>query len=88
MKLYTCRLCGQDCYTFVQPALLVGRRRSIQIHCTNPACKNYLLTTDERDTVLIDERFIVEDDDSQDDDFALDVLAWRVESLQRIGSKS
>lgn len=85
MKLYQCRICGQDCRVFVQPALLVGRRRSIQIHCTNPTCPNHLLTTDERDTVLVDQRFIIEDDSSQDD-FNLLVLERRARALIRLGS--
>lgn len=62
MKLFICRICGQDAHTFVQPALVIGRRRAIQVHCTSSGCPNHLQTTDERDTVLIDQRFIVEDD--------------------------
>lgn len=80
MKLYICRICGQDAHTFTQPALVPGRKPALQIECRTADCPNWKLTTDRRDTALVDQRFTVQPVDTGDDP-TLEFLQRRVRSL-------
>lgn len=87
MKIYRCRVCGQDAHTFTQPALVVGRRRVIQVHCLTPGCPNHMLTTDERAAALVDQRFMVEsiDETPDPDNLHLELLFRNASRLQQLG---
>lgn len=85
MKIFVCRICKADAHVFVQPALRVGRSRVLQIHCKTVGCPNHLLTTDERDTALVDQRFTVEDTtETEPDTLRLELLFRNAKALQRM----
>lgn len=85
MKLFVCRICKQDAHVFVQPALRIGRSRVLQVHCKTVGCPNNLLTTDERDTALVDQRFTVEDTtEAKPDTLRLELLFRNAQALKRL----
>ncbi|MEO8610119.1 MAG: hypothetical protein ABI690_19650 [Chloroflexota bacterium] len=61
MRIFICRVCGEDAHTFVQPGLGPGRKAVIQVVCLTPQCDNWQQTTDSRDLASIDQRFSIED---------------------------
>lgn len=85
--IYVCKCCHQDAHTFTQPGLVPGRKPALQIECRTADCPHWKLTTDSRDTALVDQRFTVQPVDTGDDLHLL-YLQRRVRSLVLLtGSK-
>lgn len=87
-KIIVCRRCGQAAALIHQRSTHPTQPPSVQATCWTRMCGNYGRTLDTRDTEQFAELFTFQDDDNApDDDWTLDLLQWRAESLNRMGSK-
>lgn len=84
-KVIVCRKCGQPAHLIQNQPDHPAMQSSVLVTCWVKMCGNWGLTTDCRDTELFNSRFTFQEPDAtQDDEFALDVLQWRAESLNRV----
>lgn len=86
-KVIVCRFCGQPATLIHQPSTHPTQPASVQATCFTRMCSAWGRTLDTRDTEQFAEFFTFQDDATQDDEFSLDVLAWRAESLRRLSQE-
>lgn len=84
-KVIVCRFCGQPAALIHQRSTHPTQPASVQATCWTRMCKSFGRTLDTRDTAQFAELFTFQEDDSAaDEDWTLDLLQWRIESLQRL----